>query len=463
MDSRYACVLVVLVVSFCGFHSAARLEAADATLFSEIDLNRVGLTRAWYSQVAIDRSISRVAGVALHEGSLFVQTDNAMLTNLDAETGRTRWEALVGRPDHPSTAPGANRLYVAVVNGSRIYVLDRETGALQWERRLINGPGAGPALTKTRVYVPMINGRIESYVLEDSSRPPWVYSSAGRALIQPVTAEESVSWSTDLGFMYVGRSEDPGVRYRLETDFSIASQPAYQYPFFYTGSLDGYVYSVHELSGNHRWRFSAGDPISRTPAVVGDRVFVCPDRAGMYCLSTETGVELWWAPRITRFLGASPDRVFATDEVDKLYVLDAKTGARIGVLPFRGLSLFISNSQTDRVYLGSTSGLIQCLHDVSQVQPLQYHISKEDVDKAAEAAAAAAAADAKEEAPAKQPAGPAPDPFGGADPFGGGGGAPADDPFGGGNDAPADDPFGGGNNDAPADDGGSDPFDDPFG
>ena len=65
----------------------------------------------------------------------------------------------------------ANEEYVAVVNGSMLYVLDRVGGSVRWQRRLRGAPGAGPALSETQVFVPMIDGMVEAYSTR-RRRPP---------------------------------------------------------------------------------------------------------------------------------------------------------------------------------------------------------------------------------------------------------------------------------------------------
>ena len=58
--------------------------------------------------------------------------------------------------------------------------------------------------------------------------------------------------------------------------------------------------------------------------MIEDYVYVCPDRAGMFCVSAETGEEIWRTPRVARFLAASKDRIYATDKVNRIFVLDRK-------------------------------------------------------------------------------------------------------------------------------------------
>jgi hypothetical protein len=53
-------------------------------------------------------------------------------------------------------------------------------------------------------------------------------------------------------------------------------------------------------------------------------------------------------------------------------VLDANTGSRLDVLPTEALPVKLINNQTDRIYLATETGLIQCLHETELTQPLQH-------------------------------------------------------------------------------------------
>ena len=415
-------------------------------LISRTVARRLGLERSWFTQIELDSSRSKIAYITQDHDTLFVQTDAGVLHALNANNGSTLWASQIGRPEYPTLAPAASLEYVAVVNGSTLYVIDRTTGRTLWSRKLGGGPGAGPAISAEHVFVPLINGRVEAYNLKVPETPPWIYSSAGRAMVQPVSTDRSVAWPTDRGFLFVAQTGDQlAIRYRVETNDAITSKAVYKKPYFYASSLDGNVYAFHEMSGEQIWRFSAGDPIEEPATVIDDRIYVPTDHAGMYCVDANTGREVWWAPRIERFLAASKERVYATDNLYQLYILDGKTGGRLATLPIYGMDMLLVNQTTDRLYLASNSGLIQCLHDASLEKPIYHNVvqeeTPEDPSQPVTEAPAEGEPDEKpvdpfavpEEKPA--PKKPEADPFGGgADPFGGGGGA--EDPFG----APAENP-----------------------
>ena len=68
------------------------------------------------------------------EITLYVTSERGMVHALDAETGRTRWSTTVGSSRYFTTEAAANDQYVAVVNGSTLYVLKADDGSLVWNR-----------------------------------------------------------------------------------------------------------------------------------------------------------------------------------------------------------------------------------------------------------------------------------------------------------------------------------------
>ncbi len=151
---------------------------------------------------------------------------------------------------------------LAVVNGSRLYVVNRFNGDLLYEKSCKYAPGAGAALSSKHAYVPSLEGLLGAYRVEAAdgttmkpdkaeselttpAKPqseaerrhnvsvkqkapaPVFCQSFGRALVQPlVTRDDSdgeyVVWPTDRGYVNFGRINRDAenslvVKYRLTT------------------------------------------------------------------------------------------------------------------------------------------------------------------------------------------------------------------------------------------------------
>ena len=253
--ARYCCWLAAVL--------AWQTTVQAQTVIPEPVLERNGLTRGWRAQVDLNRAIDRIAYITQYEGVLYIQTKHGRVHALDAETGKKIWSTQIGQITQLSLAPGVNHQYLAVINGSTLHVLDRTTGREKFERVLNSAPGTGPVLSDTMVFVCMVNGLIEGYQLEDQHALPWDYQSAGRILTQPVVTDGSIAWTTDRGYFYVGDSDPPRIRLRVETKAEITSRPAHWTPYLYACSLSGFVYALSEETGDIVWKFPAGSTLEQ--------------------------------------------------------------------------------------------------------------------------------------------------------------------------------------------------------
>ena len=407
------------------FACVPSLAARPHPIIPETEAGRHGLTRAWFTQIDMDRARTRVAEMVLDRGTLFVQTDRAALHAVDAETGQTLWSAEVGRRGHPSLAPAANSDLVAVVNGSYLYLLDRHNGKLLWSTQLEGVPGSAAVLSQRRVYVPMHAGKVFSYVLERRRNPveasgataeddvaaaepeagpaeairlshesivPLACQSTGQTLVQPIVIWESpdrehVVWPTDRGHLNLGRYERLNdrfmVRYRLETQGPIVSRPVHRPSpsgeegagTVFAASLDGFVYAIRAGRGETLWRFALAEPVYEPLIVAGDRVYVVTQPGGLYCLDAADGTDRWWTYGVAQFVSASKERVYVADRRGHILVLAAATGARLDTISAADLPIKLRNAQNDRIYLATGSGLVQCLRETELSEPFEHTVA----------------------------------------------------------------------------------------
>jgi outer membrane protein assembly factor BamB len=345
---------------------------AQPMLVTHEQAARHGLERAWFAQVPVDASRSRVSTWYLYHDRLYGVTNSGIVTALNAETGEQVWSRQVGKPGYPAFGPGANTDFLGLVSGSKLYVLDRHDGRLMFSRVLGSAPSSGPALSEKYAFVAMVTGRIEGYKLDDPAAQPWYYQSKGRTFLRPTTTGRIVSWPTSLGYLYVSRADEPGVIFRLETSADIVTSPAQWDPYLYIASQDGYLYCVHQVSGVEQWRYSTGYSIDSSPAIVGGQVYVASTEPAIHALDAKTGQLMWTVPGVSHFAAQGKERVYTSDRYGNLIVLDAKTGNPVSRMQIAdGLSTLV-NDQSDRIFLVSSQGLVQCLREAGAMQPTFY-------------------------------------------------------------------------------------------
>ena len=378
--TRYAWLVFLACLTCVAAPACAQLSSG---LISQEQATSVGLKRAWYARAQFDPSHSSLVDWILSGNQLLLLTDAGVLQAIDANTGKTNWVTQFGNPDYPSAGPDANDDYVAVINGSTLYLLDFASGRILGDRRIGGPPGAAPAVGQNHVYASTINGLIEGFPL-DLSAPQyksWFYQSFGHILAPPLVTPESVVWTTDRGNLYVSGAEKPGVRFRLETFDKFDARPAYRAPLIYAVALSGELFAVDELKGVLEWRYTTGYPTGRAPAAVGERLFVSSEEPMLHCVDASTGSPKWRSPGISQFAAATKSRVYGVDRYGTIRILNITDGAPIGSIPTGGELNALVNDQTDRLFLISESGLVECLHEIGADKPTYY--AKPPADKTA--------------------------------------------------------------------------------
>ena len=204
-------------------------------------------------------------------------------------------------------------------------------------------------------------------------------------------------WPTDRGYLNLGRinretENTLAVKYRLETGATIVARPAYLPPdpktlgdagMVFAASCDGFLYAVQEETGETLWRFSTGEPIVESPAVIDDRVYVTTQLGGMYSPRHEDRQESLVGGR--RRCGSSPParRGCMPPTAPGVCWCSAPPAAPGSIpSPPRAVSSILANSDTDRIYLISNGGLIQCFREAEQTEPLLHNKERKDAAKA---------------------------------------------------------------------------------
>lgn len=386
---------------------------AVGPLVTRSDAARNGLKRAWFLQLGVDTARSEVSRWSLTHDRLYGVTTAGSVFAIDTKSGRQLWWRQISPPGRAAFGPSANEKFVAVVSGSKLYLLDRNDGRTRWVVPLGSAPGAGPALTESHAYVAMVTGRVEAYPLESPDARPWYYQSKGRAYSQPTTTGRVVSWPTDQGYLYVSRADEPLVLYRLVTDGEIVTSPAEAPPYLYVASLDGYLYCIDEITGKEAWRFSTGYPIEDAPAVVEGFAYVGSYEPSLHAIDITTGGERWRAAGLNQFVARGDGRVYAADRFGNVTVLNAEDGVALGRLAVAEGVRPLVNGLTDRIFLVRADGVVQCLHEQGADEAVHYReIESPAEDEPAEDEANPFEAEpppAEEAATADQPAEPAAD------------------------------------------------------
>lgn len=435
---------------------------------------------------------------SIPKSSIYCMSNSGVVQAFDAETGRLLWQTEIGTSSFPSSGVGASKKLVAAVNGSSVYCLDPETGKLLWQKRCEKAVMGPPSATDDSVFVPLADGRMQIFDASTSGNRTQTMISKGTAFNAPTVSGNVVSWATEGGFLSVAPADNMNkILFRLKAGSAINAPATSKGNLMFVASHDGFLYTFDKTRGHMVWSSSIGEHCSLSPYPIGDYLFVVTEENHLFKFDARNGVTApgWekYLNGIRQVVGASRDRLYVQTTTDQILALDLETGSKLGTLGgSRGLEPIV-NYITDRIYLVSGSGVIECLREtasttpfihldeVSQIQPMVPDLpggkrsrpKNEDTDPFSDGVNPNPIKP-QDADPFGDPAKPdSDDPFAGGGKSGAGKQKPSDDPFGGGGDSKgsggkgnggggkgggdSDDPFGGGGS------GGGKQDDDPFG
>ncbi|MCR9296170.1 MAG: PQQ-like beta-propeller repeat protein [bacterium] len=445
------------------------------------DGNPIGMEKAKeIAQQQASRFLGKPDGFEVVEATvpqikLVLLSSDGLVQTLDAESGRVLWSTSCGNFSAPAYPASISPFGIAVIHGIDLYLLDWQTGRILNIMRLRNAASNSVSLCGDLAFVTDYSGRVDSYRLSEPQTNPYTYVMAGHTVGKPVELNSLFSaFATDAGYMYVFAGGDrPAEWIRYESASSITGSLAARGDSFYIGNSAGVLQkiSLDDRTGKVDWVVRAAETLTAPALVVGDDAIIASEAGSLAAIDDRTGEVRWMRSRIDAVqpIAVSGNKVFCTTKLGNIIAVDRATGRSLGASARLSLGTPLVNELTDRVYVVSRTGQIQCFRPVGADLPTIYAsvppaaAEEEGLPGATQVPGQEPQTPAGGDpfAPAAGATTPAGDPF--ADPFGT---TPATDPFGGGNTtAPPSDPFGGGNTTAPPNDpfgggatGGNDPF-----
>ena len=352
----------------------------------EIDVRAEILSARYKKRNITDFEIKR-SSYTLPKSVLYTLTSNGVVSAIDADSGTHYWDRAVDSNSR-AVGLGASDDKVAVVLGSRVYCINAEDGRVLWSRETDYSPGGSPAVSDSHIFVPLANGRLQTYSIEENGLGAISYFSNGYALARPLVTPSGVAWATESGHLsFANPKTSTAVNFRLLASKAIISSPTGKGNMIFVASLDGYVYGVDRVDGTLAWEVTTGAAISNSPIPIGDALFVVSDSQQLFKLDAITGnfAPGWEDPidGVDKFLGANSEEIFGLDAFNSLVVIDQKSGQKTKSIPVGDIDRVLTNYESDRIYMASAQGLVQCVRGVANPRPT-FHSSQFDALEASD-------------------------------------------------------------------------------
>ena len=319
--------------------------------------------------------------------------DGAGLTQFS----RVKWTFHTPGEVVSSPAVDGNTVYVGS-SGGNLYAVDRESGALKWKFEVKNRVASSPAVAGGIVYFGAYDGFF--YAVDAATgQQKWKFQTGGERRytarnlhgMQPSIETRPDPWDSYLsspavwnGAVYFGSGDGNvyaldaatgSLKWRYQTGDVVHASPAIADGMVFIGSWDSFFYALDAATGAEKWRYKTGDDpathnqvgIQSSAAVVDGVVyFGCRD-SHLYALDEFTGEKKWADSTNQSWVLNSPavsdgKVYFAISYGGLLYAADAKTGAILYTIDFKGWPIYSSPSITGTtLYVGSTGGTMNAV------------------------------------------------------------------------------------------------------
>ncbi len=359
----------------------AQAQSASTSVTPELPtarmLSRYGLERAWWSQATLNPKRDKVQYLVVDEENVYLQATNGVVTAFDADSGKQLWAVQLGNRDEPIFPGISNDRHFLAVNGMTLHCIERFSGHVAWELKLPVMPSVGPSADDDHIYIGSLDGSVYSFELKkikdlhhkkllpswSFQAVRWRYKTSKEITTPAYSTGRLVNFASRDGSLYAVSATERQLTWQFESNAPITAPFATTDTSLVVASEDFFVYCLNRENGLVRWEYASGFPIRKAPRVIGEDIYILPDRGGMFNLSLGAGKEKWSRPGITNFLAATKTRLFTTDPTGNVVILNRADGRTLGTLPLRPFSVRLENERTDRLYLATPSGLVICLRE----------------------------------------------------------------------------------------------------
>lgn len=375
-------------------------------------LDRLNLKLRWREFVPMDGRRDGFASIQIAGPDLLVQTRSGLVAVLDAETGKPRWRARVGRAYEAVFPMAYNSRSVLVYNNGLLYALDRGSGRQQWTFRVPEGLSAPPVADDDIFFLCGATTHLYAYLFPPTTEPgpaekdtekpreaPPAGGDKGRYVpggvleagvreafrpggASPQPKEDQYVPGTALGAAvreaFSEQTEGPQpIRYwDTVTNIRLELRPVLGREAILLASPSGAVVAFSKVPRSatgptEMFRFSTDGEIVPPPSSYGEVAYIGSQDANVYALDLADGTATWRytaGTPVSRQPVATEKDLYVTSDRNGMARLDRASGAELWRVP-RGRGYVFANPEADRflaanpkfVYAADRSGRLLVL------------------------------------------------------------------------------------------------------
>lgn len=205
----------------------------------------------------------------------------------------------------------------------------------------------------------------------------WVYGSTSRLVFTPLIGKQRVWMTTASPLLVAVLKTDKSPQVEAMMPDAPAAPAAQAEDIGFIPLHDGNLLAVRLDSGVRTtlrlaWRANVGGQMDKQPIPTIDGVICSGIQTGVVKVDRATGEVLWRTdPRHDTVLAVNKEHAYIWDRSEQIHVYDrlrasepvTKRAYPLISVPMPGYTVPVTNQQTDRVMMASTTGLLVCMRD----------------------------------------------------------------------------------------------------
>lgn len=328
---------------------------------------RVGLNLRWTQQVPAKEKYPALTEIYPMDNVLVVQTFNANLLALDAESGT--WVGGVSLNSRVSRPPIVRDDRVLAISKGHLLRIDMEEGDVEVEFRINLIPSAPYVLHQGKLLIPTENAEVVA-IDPNTGDQEWSFMPGG-AVRGALAIDRGTVYAAAFQSGVMAADVQTGtIRWTWQPSRALICSciPAASGGKVYVGDTHGFVHCLDGDIGLPYWRYPTGSPVERCVVLPGNRLLVTTDGGDTLCLSSGTSED---SPRLL-WSHSGPDR-YLTRGAERLYFLSQKEHALCAVSMDDGEELWrrklpeemkvASGAKDGEIYLYTKSGAVVALSE----------------------------------------------------------------------------------------------------
>lgn len=217
-------------------------------------------------------------------------------------------------------------------SGNKIFALDARDGFKEWEIEIDDMIWSTPAVSGDTLYIGSFNKKLIALNTIDGSLK-WEFETEGAIVSTPVVDGNTVYIGSFDRNIYALNAATGTVKWQFKAGNWFWAKPAVYGDVIFASCLDGKMYVLERATGRKKAEYDLGSPISSSPVIIDDMLIVGTQEGKLHAISEDDNgrgvvAVLEKGEKIYADLIAGDGKIYVHSSLDKVYEIDAKTGAK---------------------------------------------------------------------------------------------------------------------------------------